>query len=486
MSEINYKNSNDYIAQIDINQLAPVYLIYGEEYLYKSVFKALLDKIIPKEKRSFGYEPADSESESISDVIEKLNTFSLMSGKKVVSLCDSKIFYSKRDDAAILTKVKSAFDNEDKTKASKYLISLLSVTGLDFEGILTEKGKKAIKFHESFGNDDSWLKDIVSFSQAQQLNIPESTDNAKILKAAVENGFPDDHHLIITADLIDKRKSLFNTIKSTGVIINCSVPKGDRKADKDQQNEVLRENTNIILSKAGKQIEPAAYQYLYEMTGFDLRTFTGNLEKLVGYTGQNNRITLNDAKSLLRRTKQDPIYELSGAIAERNLEKSLFFTGTLLKNSIYPLQILATIVNQIRRLLIAKDFITTIPKGKWRNGIDYNSFRASVMPLIKERDTLIVDKIEEREKRFIVGDQSEKKGRKKKITTDIILAKNPNSPYPVYLLIRNSERYSLDELVMSLDTLKNADRRLKSTGEEARLILDDLIIKICSANKGRN
>ena len=484
MSEINYKNSNDYIAQIDINQLAPVYLIYGEEYLYKSVFEALLDKIIPKEKRSFGYEPADGESESISDVIEKLNTFSLMSGKKVVSLCDSKIFYSKRDDAAILTKAKSAFESEDNTKASRYLISLLSVAGLDFEGVLSEKGKKAIKFHENFGNDDSWLKDIVNYCLAGQLTIPESTDSAKILSAAIENGIPDDHNLIITADLIDKRKSLFNTIKNNGIIINCSVPKGDRKADKDQQHAVLRENTNIILSKAGKQIDPAAYQYLYEMTGFDLRTFTDNLEKLVGYTGQNKRITLNDAKSLLRRTKQDPIYELSGAVAERNLEKSLFFTGTLLKNSIYPLQILATIVNQIRRLLIAKDFLTNLPQGKWRNGMDYNSFRTNIMPLIKERDALIITEIEEREKRFILDAASDKKGRKKKITSDVILAKNPNSPYPVYLLVKNSERYSIDELVMSLDFLKNADRRLKSTGEDARLILDDLLIEVCSQIKG--
>lgn len=484
MAEINYKNSNDYIAQIDIEQLASVYLIYGEEYLYKSVFQALLDKIIPKEKRNFGYEPADDENESISEIIEKLNTFSLMSGKKVVSLCDSKIFYSKRDDAAILTKAKSAFDNEDNTKASRYLISLLSVAGLDFEGVLTDKGKKAIKFHENFGNDDGWLKDIVSFCMAGQVTIPESADSAKVLSAAIENGFPDDHHLIITADIIDKRKSLFNTIKSHGVIIDCSVPKGDRKADKDQQHAVLRENTNIILAKSGKQIDPAAYQYLYEMTGFDLRTFTDNLEKLVGYTGQNKRITLNDAKSLLRRTKQDPIYELSGAVAERNLEKSLFFTGTLLKNSIYPLQILATIVNQVRRLLVAKDFLTGLPQGKWRNGIDYNSFRTNIMPLIKERDALIINDIEVRENRFIVDDTSEKKGRKKKITSDIILAKNPNSPYPVYLLMKNSGRYSLDELVMSLDFLKNADRRLKSTGEDARLILDDLLIKVCSPNRG--
>ncbi len=479
MSEIAYKNTTDYLTGIKDDTFATVYLIFGEEYLYKSVFETLLDKMVPHEKRSFGYEPADGESESISEVIERLNTFSLMAGRKVVSLCESKIFYSKNDEAAILTKAKTAFDADEKVKSSKFLISLLSVSGLDFSTVLTEKGKKAIKYTENFGDDDNWLKEIANYCQDQNFKIPVSSDSTKILNTAVEKGFPDDHHLIITADLVDKRKTLFKTIKKHGVIIDCSVPKGERKADKDQQSVVLRENTNVILSKAGKQIDPAAYQYLCEMTGFDLRTFTGNLEKLIGFTGQNNRITIADAKSLLRRTKQDPIYELSGAVAERNLEKALFYTGNLLKNSIFPLQILATVVNQMRRLLIAKDFIEGLPKGKWQRGMDYNSFTKNIMPLVKESDALIKQKIEEREKRFEDVESSEKKVKKKKIVTDIILAKNPNSPYPVFLLVKNSERYTMDELIMALESLKNADRRLKSTGEDARLVLDDTLIQIC-------
>lgn len=486
MSEINYKDVNEYLAGTGEDDFATVYLIYGEEYLYKSVFESLLDRMIPPEKRSFGYEPADSESESLSEVIEKLNTFSLMPGRKVVSLCESKIFFSKNDEAAILSKTKTAADTGDTTKASKFLISLLSVTGLDYTTVLTEKGKKSIKFAETAGDDDQWLKDLVGHCLDQKVKIPESGDSAKILKEAIENGFPDNHHLIITTDLVDKRKSLFNTIKKNGIIINCSVPKGDRKADKDQQNAVLRENTTRILSKTGKQIDPAAYNYLCEMTGFDLRTFTGNLEKLISYSGEKGRISLDDARSLLRRTKQDPVYELSGAVAERNLEKALFYTGNLLKNSIYPLQILATVVNQVRRLLIAKDFIAGLPQGRWRRGMDYTGFRNTVMPLVKENDSLIKQKIEEREKRFEAPESTGRKTKKKKASTDIILAKNPNSPYPVYLLIQNSERYTLDELIMALEALKNADRRLKSTGEDARLVLDDTLIQICRKNEAAN
>ncbi len=479
MTEIHYKEADGYIQGLNENAFAPVFLIYGEEYLYKSVFDSLLDRMVPKEKRSLGYEPVDGETERISEVIERLNTFSLLPGRKVVALSDSKIFFSKNDEASILTKAKDAFEDDDKRKASGYLRSLLSVKNLDFTSVLTEKGKKAVKFTETFGSDDAWLKNLAEYCIDCSIKIPVSSDTAKVLSDAVEKGFPDDHHLIITAELIDKRKSLFKMIQANGVIIDCSVPKGDRKADKDQQAAVLRENTSLLLSNAGKQIAPDAYRYLLEMTGFDLRTFTDNLERLISYTGQRNTITVQDAAALTKRTKQDPIYELSGAIAERNLEKSLFYTGSLLDNSFFPLQILATIVNQVRRLLIARDFIETLPAGKWRRGMDYNGFRNQMMPLVKDYDASTKKRIEEREESLSPEVPAGKKTKKKKVTTDIILAKNPNSPYPVFLLLQNAEKYSTASLINALEHLKNADRRLKSTGEEARLILDDTLINIC-------
>ena len=44
------------------------------------------------------------------------------------------------------------------------------------------------------------------------------------------------------------------------------------------------------------------------MTGFDLRTFINNLEKLIAYTGERKNITKDDVKSVLERTRIDPIY----------------------------------------------------------------------------------------------------------------------------------------------------------------------------------
>ncbi len=53
MSEIHYKEAAGYISGLAENAFATVFLIYGEEYLYKSVFESLLDKMVPKEKNYY-------------------------------------------------------------------------------------------------------------------------------------------------------------------------------------------------------------------------------------------------------------------------------------------------------------------------------------------------------------------------------------------------------------------------------------------------
>ena len=479
MAEMNYRDFEAYLNSQPKEGFKAVYLIHGEEYLYKSAFDALLNQLVPLSQRSFAYEPVDEDSEGMPDIIERLNTFSLMSGAKVVALCDSRIFYSKQDQAAVLKKIKGVFDKGDKKKAAIMMGSLLSMCQISLDEALTEKGRDDLKYSESFDDDGAFLKELVTFIGEHGIALKTEDDPARLLKAAMDKGFPEQHHLVITTDLVDKRKSLYTAIKEIGLVVDCSVPKGDRKADKESQEQILKQAMGKILEKGGKTMEPAAFTYLCDMTGFDIRTFSSNLEKLIAYAGDRAKISLGDAKQLLQRSKQDPIYELSGAIAERNLQNALFYTQSLLANGIFPLQILATVANQLRRLLLAKDFVLSLPRGKWKSGMDYNSFRTSIMPLIKEYDQRTSRGVEARENLLAVPPAGGKKEKKIKIDTDLIVAKNPNNPYPVYLLVMNSERYSLDELYTAVETSCKADIRLKSTGENPKLVLEDLVIRIC-------
>ena len=69
---------------------------------------------------------------------------------------------------------------------------------------------------------------------------------------------------------------------------------------------------------------------------------------------------------------------------------------------------------------------------------------------------------------------------KKKLKTDLLLARNPKNAYPVYQLLKKSERYSKTELIGAFNYLNEADRQLKISAQNPKLLLERLIFRICN------
>ncbi len=490
MTEINYKEFKNYLQKVNKDELAPVYLIYGEELIYKTVFEELLDQLIPDRSNSLNYEPVDGANEYIYDAIERVNTFSLLQGGKVVAVINSQIFYSKQDKAALLKKAKDEYDIKDIKKASKYLLGLLGLLNLSFDDIDKENRSKTLKLDSAISGDDGWLDEIIDYCLANKLSIPVAKDNIKILQDAVEKGFPAGNHLIITTGYVDKRRNLFKAIDNNGIIIDCSVPKGNRLADKKAQEAVLYERTKARLAQSQKKMDNRTFTAMCEMTGFDLHTFSNNLEKLISYIGDRSDITINDVNSVLKRTKTDPIYELTNAIGDRNAEKALFFLGSLLSQSIHPLQALTSIINLMRRLLLIKGFVESEHGGSWNAGIQYYQFQKAVMPAIQKYDRALLDSLEDWENMLAKDTDNESpkkiKGKAKKIkpATDLLIAKSAGQAYPVFQMLLKSEHYTKNELLDAFERLSRADMLLKSSGHNPKLILEDVIFHICRPQAG--
>lgn len=334
MPTINYKDIKKHLEERGDDPIAPVYLIFGEDMLIKNCFDEVLNALIPASKRSINYDPLDGTHENIHAVIERVNTFSLLPGAKVTALRDSRIFYARQDKDRILDNAKAAYEDDNIKKAAGYLLSLMGFLNLSFEDIDKPVREKSLGRGNAAGADDAWLDEIIAYCREKGLPVPAARDDSRILQQAVEKGFPPNNHLIITTDMVDKRRGLFKTLTSKGVVVDCSVPKGDRRADRIVKESVLVEKMNSILGADKKTMNQATYMALYEMTGFDLRTFANNLEKLISYVGDREEITIEDVQSALQRTKTDPIYELTNALADRSSDRSLFFLTSLL-SSIY-------------------------------------------------------------------------------------------------------------------------------------------------------
>jgi DNA polymerase-3 subunit delta len=220
----------------------------------------------------------------------------------------------------------------------------------------------------------------------EHLTVPAAADSAGMLERAIARGFPRGNHLIITTDAVDRRRSLYKAVGEDGVIIDCSVPRGERKADRDVQDAVLSEHVKTFLDPRRKSMSRSAFQALCEMTGFNLGTFSHNLEMLADYVGGRADITAEDVQAVLTRSKKDPIYEFTNAVTDRDRDQAFFFLKSLLEGGMHALQALSAIVNQVRKLLVAKDFTESPSGAAWHRGCSFAQFQKSVMPAVVQHD----------------------------------------------------------------------------------------------------
>jgi len=241
-----------------------------------------------------------------------------------------------------------------------------------------------------------------------------------------------------------------------------------------------------LLVRYGKTTDKETYQAMVELTGFDMETFSDNFEKLISYVGDRKEITVRDVAFVLKRTKKDPIYELTNAIADRNVEQALFFLNSLLTDNFHPLQILASITNQVRKLLLIKDFVESSHGSSWHSEMQYGPFKDKVMTAVQLYNRELLNRMEQWEDMLSdkegenkrTGKQKEKK--KSLPATDLEIA---NNPYPVYKMLLNSDKFTKNELIDAMEHLAQADFRLKTTRQRPKMVLEEAILWMCNAKQ---
>jgi DNA polymerase-3 subunit delta len=485
MAEISYQDLRTYLQDLEApgrGLPAPIHLIHGEDLFVRLAFDEILGRILPGAQESLNYEPVDGAATSVGDVVELLNTYSLLGGVKVVALKDARLFHTQEDAAKLLDSARKAFKEGDVPRAARHFLAALAQMNLSLEEMKTSGRTGQLPSGYDPGEDDAWIDRILEHCAAGRLTVPAAADAAGIFEKAVENGFPKGHYLLITTDIVDRRRNLYKLISTKGVVVDCSAPKGDRKADREAQEMLLFEHAKTLLEQHRMTMNRAALLALCEVTGFEPGIFSNNLRILIDYAGDRREITAEDVAAVLTRTKKDPLYELTNAVTDRNLEQSLFFLGSLLEGEIHGLQALAAITNQVRKLLAAKDFVESPPGAAWHPTCGYPQFQKMVMPAVVQFDRELVGRLEGWENALADASSEGKKKKKTKVSTDLVLARNPANAYPVYQLLKKSDRFSRVDLLKALEAVAEADIKLKSSPLNPRLILERVVLQICSLN----
>ncbi|MGM0453159.1 MAG: DNA polymerase III subunit delta [Thermodesulfobacteriota bacterium] len=488
MTEIAYKAIADHIQSGREKGFDPIYLVYGEGFLIDEVLGALLDALLPEvQSRDIYFETVDpTEGEGVYDAVERINTLSFFGARKVVRLKDPGLFAGGFHPTRHLEKVKSAYEQGDLKKAARLFVELLGRRQCQAEDVLCGDVAATLGVDAEAFSDMGWVAEIAAHCRDEGLFPTGSADAAGVLKTAIEHGFPKNHHLIITADTADRRTGLYKAISACGTAVNCTVPTGARKADRDEQRRVLSQLMGKTMAAHGKTADNKVFERVFELTGFDPRAFAGNLEKLIHYVGQSPRITADAVDAVLDKSREDPIYSFTGAIAERRADNALYYLASLLASGYHAMQLLAAMTNQVRKLLLVKDFVNSRFNANtgWQPRMSFDGFKNRVMPAIVEYDTAMAEHVRALNQGEAAGGEKKKGGKKAgKPGTDLLIAKNPKNPYPVYQQFLQSERFCAQTLQDAMIALADADMRLKTTGQSPQAVLEDLVFQICRQNR---
>ncbi|MGD9017843.1 MAG: hypothetical protein PVH30_10695, partial [Desulfobacterales bacterium] len=86
----------------------PVVLVHGDDLLSSRVKDELVVRLLEGESADLNLDVIDGQIDRIRDALASINTYSLLSARKVVVIANSRVFYSQRQKTDLLQKAREA------------------------------------------------------------------------------------------------------------------------------------------------------------------------------------------------------------------------------------------------------------------------------------------------------------------------------------------------------------------------------------------
>jgi DNA polymerase-3 subunit delta len=472
MSEIDYRQLQELIKRSDSAGIPGLWLIHGQQAIVERIATTIADKYTEVNDRKLDCHALEGVNENIPDLLEQMNTYAWTGGAKMVHFKDAKIFETRQDTTGLVQQIAIAVQNEHSAKAAKNLLLLcrrlgFGVSDLDAQGAESSE-LKALREEIGIEALNRLVERSLSISSGAS-----GEDYIESLLRAVEKGFPSQHLLMITAfSKAPKNLKIYKAIAKHGVIVDCSVPPGDRRSDRAAQEAALRDIWDDVLRKAQKTAGSNVFETVIKLIGYNFAIFSQSVEKVIDYCGGRSAITVADVQGVLRRSKIDPLFDLTNAVADKNCAQALFYLFSLLRSDWHPLQLLSAMANQLRKLVVAREFLSSSYGKAWTPGASFRYFQERMVTALQAYDEYIIEQSSQ-------WQSSQAEGDAKRTASDLRLLPQPQNAFPAFQTLVKAEKYSTSRLLNALELANQADIALKRSGQNPSRILSHTIRAIC-------
>jgi DNA polymerase III subunit delta len=430
------------ISGLKKGQTPQLLLLFGDDLQVQETCRAVLDYLVPLEQRGFNFERFDGRIASWEQIEASLMTPPFFPGKKLLWVENATYFFSREQKGEFGEKILELWREGKRDDAVKLVVDLLVLEGWTQERWDRLDASSARSFLDLLDSDGDTLEDInalLAYCKGRDIDLSKPrAGEGHGLASFLDRGLPEWSFLLLTAVQVDRRTRLYKRFEEMGAALYLGL-------ERDRSGKISRENLLEFLTQrlrqAGRNLDSRARETILARAGDDLRAFQQELDKLLLFVGDRPSIRTEDVEAIVTDQGEGWVFDLTRAIAERDAREALMQLGRLLAQGEHPLRILATVSTEVRRLLYARQLLDTDLVKLWRRGMTYQQFQQNVLTEGKP-----------------------------------LLTRNP---YADYMCFQRAQHFSLDELRLCMEGLFDADLRLKSSGSQARLVLEKWILGIC-------
>jgi DNA polymerase-3 subunit delta len=199
-----------------------------------------------------------------------------------------------------------------------------------------------------------WLKSASFLADSVAGRSETVTTAVEKLLEVIQAGLPEGVTFLLSAPQADKRRSIYKTLVKIADTHIHDMPDLGFKAGEEE----IIEWTSTRVRQRDLQLVPEAVETLASRIGLDPRQLDNELDKLETAFGKSAPIEARDVRLLVPQTREGGIFDLSEALARRNLPLALETLEQLFHQGEKGVGILlASIVPTVRNLLLVKDLM---------------------------------------------------------------------------------------------------------------------------------
>jgi DNA polymerase-3 subunit delta len=446
------RDLNAAITEIKNAKGARYLLLFGDDLQVQVTCKTIIDFLVPESHRGFNLERFDGRTVAWEQVQASLMTPPFFLGTKVIWIENAPYFTTREQKGELGERVLQHWGEGNQEEASKLLVDLLVVEGWSQEQWQRLEPGGARELVKLLGLENGGSREelaeidaLLAFCKSQEIDLTRRRGaEPQGLAELLEQGLPEWSFLLLTAAQVDRRMRLYKRLEELGAVFRLG-PERDRSGKVSREN--LLEFINQCMRQAGKTMEPQAQEMIIQRAAADFRSLNHELGKLVLYVDDRPAIRAQDVEMVFTDYGEGWVFDLTRAIGDRDPQGALSQLARLIARGEHPLKLLGAIASEARRLLAARQLLDGELGGSWKPGMSYAQFQRQVLP---QGSTLLT-----------------------------------RNPYGDYMCLLRAERFSMGELCAYMNGIHDADFRLKSSGNNPKLVMERLILGMCLSARKR-